>query len=131
MPNRSLTLPSVALLATLCATMTACDTPTGLAAGGVEVQRQGLAPVIESLDPEPAAPGDEVTIRGYFHKLRRDDGLYVSFNGYDSQHVTQVSDSLLKAVVPEGATSGNVVVVIGDSIGKARFLKIHDKKQRS
>ncbi|HEY9856209.1 MAG TPA: IPT/TIG domain-containing protein [Stenomitos sp.] len=119
----------MAMLPIVIAALSACDAPTGLTAGEVQVGRQSLVPVIESIEPESPAPGDEVTIKGYFHKLRRDDGLFVSFNGYDSMKVTQVSDSLITAVVPAGATSGNVVVVIGDSTAQGRFIKIHDKHQ--
>lgn len=112
--------------------LAACDESTLSPAGtGVSVTRQSLLPVIDALEPDPAAEGEEVTLRGYFRKLREDDGLFVSFNGYDSQQVTRVSDTVLKAVVPEGASSGMVVVVIGESVGKGRYLKISGKKKKS
>lgn len=96
----------------------------------LSVERSGYLPVIDSLEPENPAVGEEVTLHGTFRKLRKDDGLFVSFNGYDSQHVTQVNEATIKAVVPEGATSGNVVVVIGDSVAKGRFVKVRDKKSK-
>lgn len=129
MPNHSPKLLAVLLSVALSAAVTACDAPIK-AGEELQVTRQGLLPVIDTLEPSPAKPGDEVTIHGYFHKLRKDQGLFVSFNGIDSRQVTLVSDSELKAVVPDGASSGNVVVVIGESVGKGLYLKIHDKKQK-
>ncbi len=129
MPNRLL---FAALLMCSPVLLAACAAGTVSSGGttGQTVERQGLAPVINSLEPDPAYEGDEVTLHGYFRKLRKDDGLFVSFNGYDSQKVTVVSESELKAVVPEGASSGNVVVVIGESIGKGRFLKVRGKNEK-
>lgn len=132
MPTRFLTSSFLALVVALAATLAACDAPTTPSDGraGLQVERKGLLPIIDSVEPEQPAPGDEVTLRGYFHKLRKDDGLFVSFNGYDSRHVTLVSDNELKAVVPAGATSGNVVVVMGESVSKGVFIKVRDKQKK-
>lgn len=108
----------------------ACDAPATTGGQSASVGTRSLLPVIDSLEPDPAEPGDEVVLRGFFHKLRADQGLFVSFNGFDSPHVTLVSDREIRAIVPEGATSGNVVVVIGESVGRGRFLKIKEQKGR-
>lgn len=132
MPHRLMTSSSRVLLGILCALVSACDAPPAPVSGsaGLQVERRGYLPVIESIAPEKPAPGDKVALRGYFHTPRKNEGLFVSFNGIDSRSVTWQSEALLEAVVPEGATSGNVVVVMGESVSKGVYFKIRDKRQQ-
>ena len=65
-------------------------------------------PSITGISPQSAKVGDSVTIRGEnFGTSRRASG--VSFNGTRAKVVSMVNDSVT-AIVPEGATSGPVVV---------------------
>ncbi|WMJ75427.1 GEVED domain-containing protein [Cytophagaceae bacterium ABcell3] len=65
----------------------------------------GEAPVIASFSPEGGTAGTQVTIVGSFESITS-----VTFNGIEAASFTVVSDSEIRAVVPEGDTEGTISV---------------------
>jgi hypothetical protein len=61
---------------------------------------------IKSFTPASGAPGKQVTVRGVGFTA----GSLVSFDGVPASKVTFVSSKVLKALVPEGAGTGQVTV---------------------
>lgn len=90
-----------------------------------------IPPVITSLNPDDSAKvGDEVFISGNNFGDTRNQST-VSFNGTTVNSAggyISWSNTSIKVVVPDGATSGNVVVKVKDSISKGVFLKIYTKE---
>ncbi len=88
--------------------------------GGVTVDKQSVrfkigsvTPEVTSVQPSTASVGDQVTIRGSklgtmaFHNA-------VDFNGAAADSVVSWEDNEIKVVVPEGATTGPLLVERGE-----------------
>jgi len=69
------------------------------------------APVISSLDPTHGPPGTSVTITGQ-HFGASQDSSTVTFNGVPATAITSWSDTEIKAVVPQNATTGPVAITV-------------------
>ncbi len=65
------------------------------------------APTLMSISPSSAMVGGEVTITGKYFSSKANNT--VSFNGIDAT-IVAANISIIKAVMPEGATSGDIVV---------------------
>ena len=94
--------------------------PTGATTGNVVVNASGVnsngvsftvvaAPSITSLSPTTGAVGASVTISGTNFGATQGSGS-VSFNGTTATSITNWSATSIVAIVPTGATTGNVVV---------------------
>jgi hypothetical protein len=70
------------------------------------------APSITSLSPTAGRAGTPVIITGTNFGLTQDTST-VQFNGKTATTISSWSSSLIKAVVPAGATTGKVVVTVG------------------
>ncbi len=88
------------------------------------------APVISSISPSDSAKvGDEVTITGNYFGSSREQST-VSFNGTPveaSSGYKTWSNTSLKVLVPDGASSGNIIVKVNDSLSNGKYLKIYIK----
>jgi hypothetical protein len=74
---------------------------------------ENAAPTLMSISPTSAKVGNEITIAGkYFSSTANNK---ISFNGLEAT-ITAANISVIKAILPEGATSGDVIVT---SNGKA------------
>lgn len=78
------------------------------------------APRIVQITPPNAAPGATVTVSGANFGASTGETLLVSFNGTPATHVDRIDNQTLKAIVPEGATSGNLVVAVGGILSNAQ-----------
>ncbi|MCJ7652999.1 MAG: IPT/TIG domain-containing protein [Actinobacteria bacterium] len=86
---------------------------------GTQVYRTAAPaiPKITSISPASGSPGTTVTIAGYCFGSSRGAGpaggavSYVSFNGVPAAEYPAWTDEEIRAVVPNGATSGPVAVV--------------------
>jgi uncharacterized protein (TIGR02145 family) len=81
------------------------------------------APRIESIAPDKATVGDFITISGtnfgeYTNKS------YVLFNGMKSVIYDNWSNTLIRAQIPFGATSGNVVVEVNTELSNGINIEI-------
>jgi len=94
--------------------------PTGAVTGNVVVALSGVgsngksftvvaAPSISSLSPVSGVVGTSVSINGSNFGTTQGSGT-VSFNGTAATTITSWASNLVKAPVPTGATTGNVVV---------------------
>jgi formylglycine-generating enzyme len=90
-----------------------------------------VPPVITSLNPSDSAKvGDEVFISGNNFGDAREQST-VSFNGTmvnSAGGYISWTNTAVKVIVPDGATSGNVVVKVKDSVSKGVFLRIYTKE---
>jgi hypothetical protein len=70
-------------------------------------------PVIKSISADAGTPGDTVIIKGtgYGTDLSK---LGVAFNGTTGTILNVVADTLIKAVVPTGFSSGNISVIVNN-----------------
>jgi hypothetical protein len=87
--------------------------------GGTTVDRQSLhfsiasaKPELTSLDPSTAGIGQTVKIRGKEFGTTKFNNT-IAFNGTKVTKVLSWTDSVITVVVPDGATSGNVVLTRG------------------
>lgn len=82
------------------------------------------APSITSLSPTSGAVGTSVTISGTGFGTSQ-GGSSVQFNGISATTITSWSPTSIKASVPTGATTGNVVATVGGmaSNGKSFTVK--------
>lgn len=71
-----------------------------------------IPPSITSIQPLKGEPGTEVTINGN-HFSETQDGNIVKFGGVVAQLVS-ASTTQLKVLVPAGAASGSIVVIVND-----------------
>ncbi len=106
--------------------------PSGATAGNVVVTASGVAtsgisftvlatPTLTSLSPSSAAVGASVTLTGTNFGSTQGTGV-VKFNGTAASSITSWSSTSIVAVVPTGATTGNVVVTAsGVSTGGVSF----------
>jgi large repetitive protein len=112
-----------AAASTLNATTIKATVPAGATTGPVTVTTPGgtatspspftVGPKITSFSPASGPTGATVTINGNgFHGTPT-----VTFSGLASPSVTGVTPTSLKAVVPNGATTGQVQVTTGDGAG--------------
>jgi len=69
------------------------------------IQGTGNCNASNTISPTSGPVGTEVTITANINNL---DGATVTFNGIPAMAVTQVSTTLLKAIVPTGATTGTI-----------------------
>jgi hypothetical protein len=74
-----------------------------------------IAPTVSSFTPTISRTGQTVTITGTHFSGASD----VRFNGKSSPAITLVSDTTLKAVVPNGATTGSIAVTTAAGTGKS------------
>src|SRR6267378_4000265 len=97
----------------------------------IATEAYGQAPTIESITPDSAAVGDLVTIKGKNFGAAT-DSRSVKFKGKASKSPIWNTDSVIVAV-PDGATSGEVVVTVGgnSSPGKAFVVKPPEYDQSS
>ena len=72
----------------------------------------GTKPIIANLSPSIGPVGTPVTITGENFGDSQ-DGSTVTFNGIDAGSADSWSDTTIKIKVPEGATTGPVVVTVG------------------
>ena len=79
-------------------------------------------PLVESLD-SVSCSGAEIVVKGCNFGTKQGDGT-ISFNGFAAKEIVSWSDSEIRVVVPPGATSGDVVVTIGDQHSEARQIKL-------
>lgn len=63
-------------------------------------------PGIASFNPEQAEEGTEITIKGYNYT----NSTAVKFNGVAAKTVTRINPSELRAIVPDGATTGKITL---------------------
>ncbi len=71
------------------------------------------APSVARAVPANAAPGATVTLTGTNFGASTGDTIQVSFNGTPATSVRRIDNQALEAVVPAGATNGNIVVAVG------------------
>ncbi len=115
---RRLLLPSLALsIAAACGGTEPCD--DDLTCADESAEQAALAPpafatpVITSLSPASGPPGTVVTIHGQFFMLSGKPVVGVRFgttNGVDATQFSVVSQNIVVATVPPGATTGRVVL---------------------
>lgn len=116
------------------ATSIKASVPTGATTGNVVVTVGGMAsagilftvtaPSITSLSPTSGAVGTLVTIAGSGFGTTQGSST-VQFNGATATSITSWSATSIKASVPTGATTGNVVITVGGiaSNGKSFTVK--------
>ncbi|GAB2577549.1 IPT/TIG domain-containing protein [Spirosoma areae] len=63
-------------------------------------------PVVTTFSPEQSEEGDEISIKGYNYT----NNTGVKFNGMAAKTVTRVSTTELRAIVPDGATTGKITL---------------------
>ncbi len=86
-------------------------------------QGQAAAPSVAQVAPNTASVGDTVTITGTrFGSVQ--GANTVSIGGTIAQTIISWSDTLIRARVPNGATSGNVFVIAGTSSSNAVAIVI-------
>ncbi|ROL61723.1 hypothetical protein D9V86_04325, partial [Bacteroidetes/Chlorobi group bacterium ChocPot_Mid] len=82
-----------------------------------------ITPVITSILPLNANPGDIVTIRGYnFGNSLKNSS--VTFNGKEVRSYYDWNDTLIKCTIPQYATSGDVVVTDDGKKSKGFYYEI-------
>lgn len=107
--------------------------PAQATTGAVEVVVNGLVAVgpnfsveieavgITGISPDSAREGDHITINGMNFSTAVSDNI-VTFNGGNIADVTQVSETQLTLIVPEGAKSGPILVTSGgNTISSPKF----------
>ena len=72
-----------------------------------QIWNDNEAPTLMSISPTSAMVGGEVTITGKYFSSKANNT--VTFNGIDAT-IVAANISIIKAVMPEGATSGDIVV---------------------
>jgi len=80
-------------------------------------------PVVVSLAPRAGTTGDTVTIGGTHFGSRRDDAS-VSFNNVQATGYVCWSDSQIQVKVPDGATTGPVLVTAGSGISNGNSFAV-------
>lgn len=83
-----------------------------------QIWNDNEAPTLMSISPTSAMIGGEVTITGKYFSSKANNT--VSFNGIDAT-IVAANISIIKAVMPEGATSG-VIVVTSDGLVSTNSL---------
>ncbi|OQP61214.1 hypothetical protein A3860_05745 [Niastella vici] len=68
------------------------------------------APVVKSISADAGTPGDTVIIKGMGYGTDPSK-VVVSFNGTTGT-VNAMNDTLIKAIVPAGFSSGNIIVIV-------------------
>ncbi|MCG8604962.1 IPT/TIG domain-containing protein, partial [bacterium] len=113
-------------------TLMRAEVPEGATTGSVSVTNQAgsgasagdftvtLIPSISSFSPTEGTSGTEVTITG----VNFTGATEVAFNGIPTSIFTVDADSILRANVPLGATTGNVSVTNGDGTGQSAAVFI-------
>ena len=91
---------------------TAGSTVTTVSASTSDGEEENSGPAITSLSPEEGAVGASVTVTGTGFGAAQGNST-VSFNGVAGVP-TSWSETAIQVPVPEGATSGPVVVTVGD-----------------
>ncbi|MFH1150329.1 MAG: Ig-like domain-containing protein [Actinomycetota bacterium] len=81
-------------------------------------------PHLDSIDPTSAHVGDTLELHGTGFTDTREDGDYVSFNGTAGADYLQWSDTLIRARVPVGATTGAVTVVVDGNESNGKTLTV-------
>ena len=78
-----------------------------------DLQLVSNPPVVDSITPTNAGPGSTVIIEGSNFGATTAKDLSVQFAGAPATTVNRQSDNSLSVVVPQGATSGDVLVTVG------------------
>lgn len=76
--------------------------------------------ILDSITPERALPGDEVNIYGDLFGSLEDT---VTFNGVPAE-ILSWSDTLIRAIVPQDASPGDVIVKSGIEESNALYYKV-------
>jgi len=85
-------------------------------------------PVIKSIDPCSGPWGTPVTVRGvHFGQSYDRDRCQVIFDRQPAITFTTWNDSTIVATVPQGATSGDMVVLVDGSVSNGRFFEVDDQ----
>lgn len=84
------------------------------------------APTLTSLSLQNGGAGVEVTLTGTNFGLTGNKTFKVTFNGTEATSPTRVSDSSIMALVPTGATSGDVIVTVNDLASNGKGFKVLD-----
>ena len=108
----------VATVTTASATQLVVSVPAAAQSGKITVETDGRmatsandftfidGPVITNFSPAQSEEGDEVSIKG----LNFTNNTVVKFNGVAAKTVTRLSATDLKAIVPDGATTGKITL---------------------
>lgn len=77
-------------------------------------EQQGITnrPIISSISPAVASPGQDITINGFYFGAEKETSSLVTIGGRQFTIKTW-SDQLIEATIPANATSGIVVVTVG------------------
>lgn len=106
----------VATVTTASATQLVVSVPATAQSGKITVETDGRTatsatdfifidgPVVTSFNPAQSEEGDEISIKG----LNFTNNTMVKFNGVAAKTVTRTSNTELKAIVPDGATTGKI-----------------------
>ncbi len=81
-------------------------------------------PKISALTPANGGPGTEVEIRGADFGAATQDPFRVTFNGSAAVGARRLGDGTIEASVPDGATSGNALVTVGDIDSNAKLFRV-------
>ena len=96
-------------------------------AGDLTVLGEVTPPVITSISPSIGPVGTQVTITGEHFGVQQ-DGSTVTFNGVDAGVADSWSDTTIKIKVPEGATTGPVVVTVsGQASNDDKIFTVGDE----
>ena len=108
----------VATITTASATQLVVTVPATAQSGKITVETDGRtatsatdftllrAPVISSFSPEQSEEGDEVDIKGDNFT----NNTVIKFNGVAAKTITRVGTNEVKAIVPDGATTGKITL---------------------
>lgn len=114
----------IAAVTTASATQLVVSVPATAQSGKITVETDGRTatsptdfmfidgPVITSFSPAQSEEGDEISIKG----LNFTNNTTVKFNGVAAKTITRTSATELKAIVPDGATTGKITL---DDAGKS------------
>lgn len=81
-------------------------------------------PAITQVTPDNAGPGATVTITGSSFGYSKGSQLAVTFNGSIATNVNRTDDGTIQAVVPAGATNGDVVVSVAGNLSNGQAFTV-------
>ena len=81
-------------------------------------------PVVTGISPISGAPGTSVTISGSGFGATQGTST-VSFNGATATTITSWSDSQIVATVPDGASTGPIMVTVGGTTGQSTIFTVN------
>jgi hypothetical protein len=116
------TVPAISETLTFSATST--EGVSNFAVLSSTVGYPAVAPAITDISPKMGPVGTTVTISGTGFRDTQGAGM-VTFNGAPAMTVGSWSDMSITAVVPAGATTGNIVVAVGGLTSNGITFKVH------